>query len=85
MRTVIFQAKGIEIKDNQHLTAVTYADDIVRNSWRPKKHNRYIAEGGEKIGLKINETKKKYIIVSRQNHRSDSLKVNEYTFERVGF
>lgn len=29
MRTVISQAKGIEIKDNQHLTAVAYADDIV--------------------------------------------------------
>ncbi|KAL4083606.1 hypothetical protein QTP88_028922 [Uroleucon formosanum] len=29
MRAVISQAKGIEIKDNQHLTAVAYADDIV--------------------------------------------------------
>ena len=29
MRTVISQAKGIEIKDNQHLTTVVYADDIV--------------------------------------------------------
>ena len=38
----------------------------------------------EKIGLKINETKTKYMIVSRQNHETDSLKVNEYTFEKVG-
>ena len=38
----------------------------------------------EKIGLKINETKTKYMIVSRQNYRTDSLKVNEYTFEWMG-
>jgi len=29
MRIVMSQAKGIEIKDNQHLTAVTYADYII--------------------------------------------------------
>jgi hypothetical protein len=29
VRAVISQAKGIEIKDNQHLIAVAYADDIV--------------------------------------------------------
>lgn len=29
MRIEISQANGIEIKDNQHLTAVAYADDII--------------------------------------------------------
>jgi len=69
MKVVMSQAKGIEIKDNQHLTAVAYADDIV-----------LLAERGKKI----NETKVKYMIVFRQNHRTYSLKVNEYIFERVG-
>lgn len=35
------------------------------------------------MSLKVNETKTKYMIVSRQNHRSASLEVSEYTFERV--
>jgi hypothetical protein len=29
MRIIMFQAKGIKIKDNHHLTAVAYADDII--------------------------------------------------------
>uniref|UniRef100_A0A2S2N6G4 Retrovirus-related Pol polyprotein LINE-1 n=2 Tax=Schizaphis graminum TaxID=13262 RepID=A0A2S2N6G4_SCHGA len=87
MRTVISQAKGIEIKDNRHLTAVAYADDIVLLAETVddlKYTTDILLKEGKKIGLKINETKTKYMIVSRQNHRSDSLKVNEYTFERVG-
>lgn len=35
------------------------------------------------MGLKVDETKTKYMIVSRQNHRSDSLEVSEYAFDRV--
>ncbi|KAL4085316.1 hypothetical protein QTP88_027175 [Uroleucon formosanum] len=87
MRTVISQAKGIEIKDNQHLTAVAYADDIVLLAETVddlKNTTDILLKVGNKIGLKINETKTKYMIISRQNHRSDSLKINEYTFERVG-
>jgi len=87
MRTVISQAKGIEIKNNQHLTAVAYADDIVLLAETVNDLNNItdiLLKEGKKIGLKINETKTKYMIVSRHNHRSDSLKVNEYTFERIG-
>ncbi|KAL4119689.1 hypothetical protein QTP88_012478 [Uroleucon formosanum] len=87
MRTVISLAKGIEIKDNQHLTAVAYADDIVLLAETVddlKNTTDILLKEGKKIGLKINETKTKYMIVSRQNHRSVSLKANEYTFERVG-
>jgi len=86
MRIVMPQAKGIEIKDNQHLTAVAYADDIIllaETDDELKKTADILMKEGKKIGLKINETKTKYMIVSRQNHRTDSLKVNDHTFERV--
>lgn len=80
------QTKGIEIKDNQHLTAVTCADDIIllaETDSDLKNSSDILMKEGEKIGLKINETKTKYMIVSRQNHRTDSLKVNDHTYERV--
>lgn len=48
-------------------------------------HVRYhMLKEGKQLGLKINETKTKYIIVFTQNHRTDFSKVNDYTFKRVG-
>jgi len=72
MRIVISQAKGIEIKDNQHLTAVAYADDIVLLAETVndlKNTTDILLKEGKKTGFKINETKTKCMIVSRHNYR----------------
>jgi len=76
----------IEQKKSIEITAVSYADNIIllAESDKDLKNTADIwMKEGEKIGLKINKTKTKYMIVSRQNHRIDSLKVNDHTFERV--
>jgi len=68
MKIVMFQAKGIEIKYNQHLTAVAYVDDIIllaTTNNNLKNTADILLKEGTKIGLKINETKTKYMIVSK--------------------
>lgn len=37
---------------------------------------------GKEFGLKINESKIKYMTLSRQNHNTNYLKVHENKFER---
>jgi hypothetical protein len=71
----------------KNLTAVTYADGLVllaETNNDLKNTTDILLKEGKKIGLKVNETKKKFMKVSRQNHRSNFLKVNEYIFEKVG-
>jgi len=70
-RLVMFQARGIKIKNNQDLMAVVYADDIVlivETDNELKNRENILLKKGRKFGLKINETKTKYMIISRQNH-----------------
>jgi len=38
---------------------------------------------GKEIGLNINEAKTKYMILSRQIHKTNHLKIEDYKFERV--
>jgi hypothetical protein len=66
MRVVMTQAKGIELENNQNLAAVAYADDIVllaESNNDLKNTTDVLAKEGKKIGLKISETKTKYMIL----------------------
>lgn len=84
----MIQAKGIKIEENKNAMTVAYVDDIVllaeTDNDLKNTVNSLLKEGG-KIGLKIKETKTKYMIFSRLNHRLNFLKVNYFKFVRVKY
>ncbi|KAE9522623.1 hypothetical protein AGLY_016986 [Aphis glycines] len=86
IRKVLIQAKGIKMNNNNELTVVAYADDIVliaESEDDLRNTTSILLNEGKEIGLKINESKTKYMILSRRNHNISYLKVDDYKFERV--
>lgn len=64
--------------------AVAYTEDIVIiTETNNNLKKTALVEGRKRNGLKINETKTKYMVISRQNHNTNYLKVNDYKFESV--
>jgi len=74
--TLLTESKEIEC-EFKGIVLLAETDNDLKNT------ANILLKKGEKIDLKINETKTKYMIISRQNHRTDFLKVNDYKFERV--
>lgn len=72
------------VRNNQELTVIAYANNIVliAKTDNDLKNTTNILSR-KKIGLKINEERTKYMLISKQNHRIYSLKVNDYKFERA--
>jgi len=86
IQKVLIQAKGIKMNNNNELTVVAYADDIVliaESEDDLRNTTRILLNGGKEIGLKIKESKTKCMILSRRNHNISYLKVDDYKFERV--
>jgi len=86
MKKVLIQAKGIKIENNQDLTVVADADDIVliaETEDEVKNTTSILLKEEKEIDLNINEAQTKYMILSRQNHRTNHLKVEYYKFEKV--
>jgi len=74
------------MNNNNELTVVAYADDIVliaESEDDLRNTTSILLNEGKEIGLKINESKTKYMIISRRNHNISYLKVEDYKFERV--
>jgi hypothetical protein len=62
------KAKGIKINNNNELTVVTYADDIVfmaESEDELTNTTSILLNEGKEISLKIYESKTKYMILSR--------------------
>jgi len=86
VRKVLIQAKGIKMNNNNELTVVAYADDIVliaESEDDLRNTTSTLLNEGKEIGLKINESKTKYMILSRRNHNINYLKVDDHKFKRV--
>jgi len=86
MKETLAGATGIKMGNDQQLVVAGYADDVIimaESEEDFKKTTSKLIEEGEKIGLIVNEGKIKYIIVTRHNHETRHLEVNNYNFERV--
>ncbi|VVC43163.1 Reverse transcriptase domain [Cinara cedri] len=86
IRKVLIQAKGIKMNNNNDLTIVAFPDNIVliaETENELRNTTSILLSEGKEIGLKINKSKTKYILLSRQNHNINYLKVDDYKFERV--
>jgi len=74
------------MNNNNNLTVVAYADDVVHIAETEnelRNSTSILLSEGKEIGLKINESKTKYMILSRRNYNINYLKVDDYKFERV--
>lgn len=72
--------------NDQQLVVVGYADDVIVMAEREedlKRTTSKLIEEGEQIGLMVNEGKTKYAMVTRHNHVTRLLGVNNCNFERV--
>jgi len=79
-------ATGIKMGNGQQLVVTRYADDdiiMAKSEEDLKRTTRKLIKKGEKIGLMVNEGKTMYMIVTRHNHETRHLEVNNYNFERV--
>lgn len=86
MRGTLIGATGIKIKNDQQLVVAGYADDIIimaENEEDLKRTTSKLIEEGEKIGLMVNEGKTKYMLVTRNDHETMNLEVNNHIFERL--
>lgn len=85
IRKVQKDSIGLKI-ENQNMVIAAYADDIIimgETEDQVRNSASKLIEEGKSIGLNINEDKTKYLIVSRKQHRQNSISVGDMTFEKV--
>jgi len=78
VRQVLSRAEEINLRDNQQLTTVAYADDLVvtiENKESLKQSTKELIRAGEKIGLYIKGYTTKYLILFRQHHTARQLEI----------
>jgi len=86
VRQVLSKAEGIKLSDDQQLSIVAYADDLViiaENEESLKQSTKELIMAGKEIGLHINGDKTKYLILSRQHHTTRQLEIEGFSFERI--
>jgi len=74
VRQVLSKADGLKFSDDQQLTIIAYADDLViitENEESLKQSTKELIRAGKEIGLNINEDKTKYLIHNRAIVRID--------------
>jgi hypothetical protein len=81
------QHEGVNLH-NHTIRFLAYADDLVlitESQNEIKSLFRRLEKSSVKIGLHINEEKKKYMVVRRQNNARliQSLRIDQYNFGRV--
>jgi len=68
-------------------TELYYADDIVilgESQDQKISSTLKLVEASQRIGLKINEDKTKYMIMTRRLINKQNINIGQYTFERTG-
>jgi hypothetical protein len=77
---------GVKIQENTEVTIVAYADAIMvatESKANLKATTLDLIEKSKDMGLLINESKSKYMILSRRIHNQTELVVGKLRFERV--
>jgi hypothetical protein len=86
VRAVIESNTGVKIQENTEVTIMAYADDIMivaKSEANLKTSTADLIEKSKDMRLVINESKTKYMILSRRIHNQIELIVGQMRFERV--
>jgi len=86
VRAVIESNIGVKIQENTEVMIMAYVDDIMivaESEANLKTTTADLIEKSKDMGLVINESKTKYMILSRKIHNQTELAVGQMRFERV--